>query len=127
MAAIPTLAPDAGPRHWPPDAGPRRWPPTLAEADRRRPSRGRATLVGERTRSVDRMKGALARWGIRGFTAALRKAPERLFDPARARRPPRGAQYARRAAPRQAGSVSRLDRPAPGAAADKRRAGRHGR
>ena len=52
--------------------------PTLAEEDNRRPSRERETLVGERTRIVNRMKGALARLGIRGFKATLRKAPERL-------------------------------------------------
>ncbi len=59
-----------------PDAGPRHWPPTLAEEDSRRPGRERETLVGERTRIVNRMKGALARLGIRGFKATLRKAPE---------------------------------------------------
>ncbi len=37
--------------------------PTLAEEDNRRPSRERETLVGERTRIVNRMKGALARLG----------------------------------------------------------------
>ncbi len=52
--------------------------PTLAEEDNRRPSRERETLVGERTRIVNRMKGALARLGLRGFKATLRKAPERL-------------------------------------------------
>jgi transposase len=34
--------------------------------------------VGERTRIVNRMKGTLARLGIRGFNPALRRAPERL-------------------------------------------------
>src|ERR1700759_5702519 len=36
------------------------------------------SLVGERTRIVSRMKGALARLGVRGFKPTLRKAPERL-------------------------------------------------
>jgi transposase len=52
--------------------------PTLAEADARRPSRERESLVGERTRIVNRMKAALARLGIRGFKPELRKAPQRL-------------------------------------------------
>jgi transposase len=52
--------------------------PTLEEEDARRPSRERESLVGERTRLVNRMKGALARLGIRGFKPHLRRAPERL-------------------------------------------------
>ena len=52
--------------------------PTLAEEDARRPSRERESLVGERTRIVNRMKAALARLGIRGFKPALRKASQRL-------------------------------------------------
>jgi transposase len=52
--------------------------PTLEEEDARRPNREREGLVGERTRIVNRMKGALARLGIRGFKPTLRKAPERL-------------------------------------------------
>lgn len=52
--------------------------PTLEEEDARRPSRERENLVGERTRIVNRMKSALARLGIIGFKAHLRKAPERL-------------------------------------------------
>src|SRR5919206_519614 len=47
----------------------------------------RAGLVGVRTRIVNRMKGALARLGIRGFKATLRQAPERL----EALRTPEGA------------------------------------
>jgi transposase len=50
--------------------------PTKEEA--RRPSRGRASLVDERSRITNRMKSALARFGIRGFKPHLRKAPERL-------------------------------------------------
>ena len=52
--------------------------PTLEEEDAKRPTREHETLVGERTRIVNRMKGTLARLGIRGFKPTLRKAPERL-------------------------------------------------
>src|SRR5258706_12967327 len=40
--------------------------------------RGSYRLVGERTRIVNRMKGTLARLGIRNFKPTLRKAAERL-------------------------------------------------
>jgi transposase len=52
--------------------------PTLGQEDAKRPSREREGLVGERTRIVNRMKGALARLGVRGFKPTLRGAPERL-------------------------------------------------
>ena len=52
--------------------------PTLEQEDAKRPSRERESLVGERTRIVNRMKGALARLGVRGFKPTLRGAPERL-------------------------------------------------
>src|SRR5437763_5482018 len=52
--------------------------PTLEAEDARRPSREREALVGERTRLINRMKGALARLGIRNFKPDLRKASERL-------------------------------------------------
>src|SRR5690349_8943399 len=52
--------------------------PTLEEEDARRPNREREGLVGERTRIVNRIKGALARLGIRGFRPTLRNAAERL-------------------------------------------------
>ena len=52
--------------------------PTIEEEDAKRPSRERESLVGERTRVVNRMKAALARLGIRGFKPELRKAPQRL-------------------------------------------------
>jgi transposase len=52
--------------------------PTLAEEDAKRPSRERESLVGERTRIVNRMKSALIRLGIRGVKPTLRKAPDRL-------------------------------------------------
>lgn len=51
---------------------------TLAAEDARRPNREHQRLVGERTSLVNQLKGALARLGIRGFKATLRKAPERL-------------------------------------------------
>src|ERR1700732_1447583 len=52
--------------------------PTPREEGAQRPSRERESLVGERTRIINRMKSALARLGIRGFKPALRKAPQRL-------------------------------------------------
>src|SRR5829696_5354016 len=52
--------------------------PTLDEEDAKRPSRERETLVSERTRLVNRIKGTLVRLGIRGFQPTLRTAPERL-------------------------------------------------
>lgn len=52
--------------------------PTVEEEDARRPSRERESLVGEKSRITNRMKSALARFGIRGFKPHLRKAPERL-------------------------------------------------
>src|SRR5205809_2055400 len=52
--------------------------PTMLEEDAKRPNRERECLVGERTRIVNRMKGTLARLGIRNFKPTLRKAAERL-------------------------------------------------
>ena len=54
--------------------------PTIAEEDAKRPNRERECLVGERTRIVNRMKGTLARLGIRNFKPTLRKAAERLWN-----------------------------------------------
>lgn len=54
--------------------------PTLEEEDARRPSRERETLVKECSRIVNRLKGALARLGIRGFKPTLRRAAERLTE-----------------------------------------------
>src|SRR6516164_7803967 len=62
--------------------------PTLEEEDAKRPSRERESLVGERTRIINRMKSALIRLGIRGFKPELLKAPERL----EAMRTPEGVQ-----------------------------------
>src|SRR5205807_6280353 len=52
--------------------------PTIAEEDAKRPNRERECLVRERTRIVNRMKGTLARLGIRNFKPTLRKATERV-------------------------------------------------
>lgn len=52
--------------------------PSLAEEDAKRPNRERESLVGERTRVVNRMKAALVRLGLRGFNPKLRRAAERL-------------------------------------------------
>ena len=52
--------------------------PTLAEEDAKRPNRERDSLVGERTRIVNRIKSTLTRLGIRNFKPTLRKAAERL-------------------------------------------------
>jgi hypothetical protein len=41
--------------------------PTIAEEDAKRPNRERESLVGERTRIVNRIKATLARLGIRNF------------------------------------------------------------
>src|SRR6187397_2151210 len=49
--------------------------PSMDEEDARRPSRERETLVGERARITNRIKGALVRFGIRSFNPLLRKAP----------------------------------------------------
>jgi len=52
--------------------------PTVEEEDAKRPSRERESLVVESTRLINRMKGTLARLGIRGFKPHLRKAEQRL-------------------------------------------------
>jgi transposase len=52
--------------------------PTLTEEDAKRPGRERESLVGERTRIINRIKGALARLGIRDFKPMLRSAPQLL-------------------------------------------------
>jgi transposase len=52
--------------------------PTFAEEDAKRPHRERETLVGEHTAIINRIKGTLARLGIRDFDPKLENAPERL-------------------------------------------------
>src|SRR3982075_4336015 len=48
--------------------------PTIEEEDGRRPHRERESLVAERTRIVNRMKGCLARLGVRGVKPTLQRA-----------------------------------------------------
>ena len=52
--------------------------PTIQDEDANRPNRERDSLVGERSRIVNRMKAALVRLGIRGFNPKLKRAAERL-------------------------------------------------
>src|SRR5512140_1033611 len=52
--------------------------PTIKDEDAKRPNRERESLVGERSRIVNRMKATLIRVGIRGFNPKLKKAAERL-------------------------------------------------
>jgi transposase len=52
--------------------------PTIEDEDAKRPNRERDSLVGERSRIVNRMKAALVRLGIRGFNPKLKRAAERL-------------------------------------------------
>ena len=52
--------------------------PTIEEEDGRRPHRERESLVAERTRIINRMKGCLARLGIRGFKPTLQRATKLL-------------------------------------------------
>jgi len=61
--------------------------PTLTEEDAKLPGRERESLVGERTRIINRIKGALARLGIREFKPMSRSAPQLL----EALRTPEGA------------------------------------
>ena len=61
--------------------------PTLEDEDARRPSRERESLVGERTRIINRLKANLARLGIRGFRPGLAQASSQL----KALRTPEGA------------------------------------
>ena len=54
--------------------------PTIEEEDAKRPNRERESLVGERTRILNRMKSALVRLGIRGFKPELKKALQKLDE-----------------------------------------------
>ena len=54
--------------------------PTIEEEDAKRPNREHERLVGERTRIVNKMKATLARFGVRGFKPALRRAAEKLVE-----------------------------------------------
>jgi transposase len=53
-------------------------PGAIEEEDAKRPNREREKLVGERTRTVNRIKATLVRFGIRTFKPTLRKAEDRL-------------------------------------------------
>src|SRR5665213_1697730 len=52
--------------------------PTMKDEDAKRPNREHDSLVGERSRIVNRMKAALVRLGIRGFNPKLKRATTRL-------------------------------------------------
>jgi transposase len=87
--------------------------PTLELEDARRPSRERETLVGERTRIINRMKSTLARLGIRNFRPNLRgPAPAKaggaraLGGAAHARGSNPPGQYQGRAATRHGASAT---------------------
>jgi transposase len=52
--------------------------PTLVDEDLKRPSREHETLAGECARTINRLKAALTRLGIKGFNPKLRRATGRL-------------------------------------------------
>ena len=52
--------------------------PTMKDEDAKRPNREHDSLIGERSRIVNRMKAALVRLGIRGFNPKLKRANTRL-------------------------------------------------
>src|SRR2546430_12741759 len=52
--------------------------PTMQDEDAKRPNREHDSLIGERSRIVNRMKAALVRLGIRGFNPKLKMATTRL-------------------------------------------------
>jgi transposase len=52
--------------------------PTIEEEDAKRPTREHESLIGERTRIINRIKAGLTRLGIRGFKPLLRGALGRL-------------------------------------------------
>ena len=52
--------------------------PTMKDEDAKRPNREHDSLIGERSRIDNRMKGALVRLGIRGFNPKLKRATTRL-------------------------------------------------
>src|SRR3712207_9184698 len=83
---------------------------TLEEEDAKRPHRERESLVAERTRVVNRMRGCLARLGIRAFKPTLRRAPERLErlrTPEGAAVPPNTLAELRRSEERRVGKECR--------------------
>jgi transposase len=54
--------------------------PTSEEEDAKRPNREHESLVGERTRIINRIKGSLVRLGVRGFNPKLKAAAQRLGE-----------------------------------------------
>src|SRR5215468_3720313 len=52
--------------------------PTMKDEDAKRSNREHDSLIGERSRIVNRMKAALVRLGIRGFNPKLKRATTRL-------------------------------------------------
>src|SRR6266481_1457 len=50
----------------------------MQDEDAKRPNREHDSLIGERSRIVNRMKAALVRLGIRGFNPKLKRATTRL-------------------------------------------------
>ena len=87
--------------------------PTLEDEDARRPSRERESLVGERTRIINRMKAILAWLGVRGFNPKLRKASQRLDElrtPEDLPLPPNRVDELRRDMARSANRSKRLSR-----------------
>src|ERR1700681_3356725 len=52
--------------------------PTIKDEDAKRPNREHDSLIGERSRIVNRMKAALVRLGIRGFNPKLKRDTTRL-------------------------------------------------
>ena len=54
--------------------------PTMQDEDAKRPNREHDSLIGERSRIVNRMKAALVRLGIRGFNPKLKRATTRLDE-----------------------------------------------
>jgi transposase len=71
--------------------------PTVKDEDAKRPNREHDSLIGERSRIVNRMKAALVRLGIRGFNPKLKGLPPALTACARLRasqsRPTRWLSY----------------------------------
>ena len=50
----------------------------MKDEDAKRPNREHDSLIGERSRIVNRMKAALVRLGIRGYNPQLKRATTRL-------------------------------------------------
>ena len=78
--------------------------PTMAEEDAKRPHHERESLIAERTRIVNRMRGCLARLGIRTFKPTLQKAVDLLPT----LRTPEGAPLPRNALAEMSRDLARL-------------------